>query len=409
MATYYRRKNGTFCVRVSNGTKDGKQILVSSTYKPPEGYTEKEIQKGVKEYAELFEATVHNGLYVPGKRTNKINPFGMTVETFATEHYFQRVEKNLSPNTLKFYRAVIKDILIPSFGSIRLKDISSQHQQALVDYLNSPGARADKKNKKPLSASTVKRYCTVFSSLMTEAVRMGFVEENKLHGGAVRYPKMKKAHVKAYDRDEATAFMEGLADEPPKIRALLMTSLLMGLRRGEVVALKWEDIDFKNRTLSVNKSAYKETGKPQALKDPKSENGIRTVYFSEAYETALLEWQSEQNEQKKKVGNKWKEQGFIFTNEVGDMISLYAPTNICSQYEERCGLRHLKLHGLRHTCGSLLANHGVDLETVKAVLGHESIRTTELYLTPYDESKQKAAVLLADLTTNRKEAVENCK
>ena len=238
---------------------------------------------------------------------------------------------------------------------------------------------------------------------------MGFVEENKLHGGAVRYPKIKKAPVKAYDRDEATAFMEGLTDEPPKTRALLMTSLLMGLRRGEVVALKWEDIDFKNRTLSVNKSAYKETGKAQALKDPKSENGFRTVYFSEAYETALLEWQSEQNEQKKKAGIKWKEQGFIFTNEVGDMISLYAPTNICSQYEERCGLRHLKLHGLRHTCGSLLANHGVDLETVKAVLGHESIRTTELYLTPYDESKQKAAVLLADLTTNRKEAVENCK
>ena len=70
--------------------------------------------------------------------------------------------------------------------------------------------------------------------------------------------------------------------------------------------IKWEDIDFKKRTLSVNKSAYKETGKPQALKDPKSENGFRTVYFSEAYETALLEWQSEQNEQKKKVGNKMK-------------------------------------------------------------------------------------------------------
>ena len=137
--------------------------------------------------------------------------------------------------------------------------------------------------------------------------------------------------------------------------------------------------------------------------------GNNTNYQSNPMYEKLLNFRNLQNEQKKKVGNKWKEQGFIFTNEVGDMISLYAPTNICSQYEERCGLRHLKLHGLRHTCGSLLANHGVDLETVKAVLGHESIRTTELYLTPYDESKQKAAVLLADLTTNRKEAVENCK
>ena len=93
---------------------------------------------------------------------------------------------------------------------------------------------------------------------------------------------------------------------------------------------------------------------------------------------------------------KWKEQGFIFTKDNGDMIGLYAPTEMCSQYEERCGLRHLKLYGLRHTCGSLLANNGADLETVNAVFGHESIRTTEQYLTPYDESKRKAAELIAD-------------
>ncbi|MBQ3013931.1 MAG: hypothetical protein IJD75_02175 [Clostridia bacterium] len=68
MASYYRRTNGTYCVRVSNGCKDGKQELVSTTYKPPTGYTEKQIQRGVKEFAELFEASVHGGFYMPGKR-----------------------------------------------------------------------------------------------------------------------------------------------------------------------------------------------------------------------------------------------------------------------------------------------------------------------------------------------------
>ena len=76
------------------------------------------------------------------------------------------------------------------------------------------------------------------------------------------------------------------AGECPRTRALLMTSILMGLRRGEVVALKWEDIDFKNHSLSVNKSAYKEKGKPQALKAPKSQNSVRTVYFSDIYATS---------------------------------------------------------------------------------------------------------------------------
>lgn len=275
----------------------------------------------------------------------------------------------------------------------------------MIDYLTTPGARADKDNDKPLSASNVKRYATVFSSLMTEAHRMGLVEENKLRMGTVRYPKIKKEPVRAYDRHEAAVFMEGLSDEPPRTRALLMTSLLMGLRRGEVVAFKWEDIDLKNQTLSVNKSAYKEKGKPQALKAPKSQNSVRTVYFSKIYAQALFEWQTEQNEQKRIAGTRWNEQGFVFTNEVGDMISLYAPTEICSDYEKRRGLRHLKLHGLRHTCGSLLANNGADLETDKVVFGHESIRTTEQYLTPYDASKRRAAELIADIVTNREREV----
>ena len=123
------------------------------------------------------------------------------------------------------------------------------------------------------------------------------------------------------------------------------------------------------------------------------------------YEAVLHEWRTEQEVQKNMSRTKWKEQGFIFTKDNGDMISLYAPTEMCSQYEERCGLRHLKLHGLRHTCGSLLANNGADLETVKAVFGHESIRTTEQYLTPYDESKRKAAELIADIVTSREREV----
>ena len=212
----------------------------------------------MKAFAELFEASVHSGIYVPGKRVKTdINPLGMTVEAFAKEHYFKFIETHLSPNTVKFYNAVIADIIIPSFGNIRLTDVTAKHQQALVDYLASPGARTDKSNDEPLSAATVKRYTTVFSSLMTEAQRMGYVEGNPLRNGSVRFPKIKKEPVKAYSREEAAIFVDGLASESAKTRAMLMTALMLGLRRGEVVALKWEDIDFENRATTINKSAYK--------------------------------------------------------------------------------------------------------------------------------------------------------
>ena len=406
MASYYKRDNGTYCVRVSNGMKNGKQELISTTYKPPKNYSEKEIQRSVKAFAELFEASVHSGIYVPGKRVKTaVNPLGLTVETFAKEHYFKFIETHLSPNTVKFYNAVVEDIIIPSFGNIRLTDITAQHQQALVDYLASPGARTDKGNDNPLSAATVKRYATVFSSLMTEAQRMGYIEENPLRNGSVRFPKIKKEPVKAYSREEAAIFVDGLASESAKTRAMLMTALMLGLRRGEVVALKWEDIDFENRAITINKSAYKKKGEPQALKPPKSVNSIRDVYFSEMHKKVLLEWREEQAAERSAAGAKWDEQGFIFTNAVGNMFSLYSLTTLCSEYEERCGLRHLKFHGLRHTCGSLMVSGGADLETVKAVFGHESIRTTEQYLTAYDESKRRAADMLADIVTNKEREV----
>ena len=401
MASYYRRKNGTFCIRVSNGKPGGKQELVSTTYKPPQGLSASAAEKGAKEFAELFEAAVHNGMFTPGRkqRVEQINPFGITLADFIEQHYYKRIEMRLSPNTVRFYSAVIEQCLLPSFGKLRLCDISSAHLQAFIDYLATSGSRADETQTEPLSAATVKRYATVFSSVMTEAFKMGLVEKDVLHKQYIEYPKIYKKQIQAYDDEEANIFFEGLSKEVPKVRALLLTSLLLGLRRGEVVGLMWSDIDFKNNCLTVNRSAYKIKGQPQSVKMPKSRNSVRTVYFPEIYAEALREWMDEQDCDRRSAGRRWKEQGFIFTNEVGNMINIYLLSELCSKFEKKCGLRHLKLHGLRHTCGSLMLKNGVDIETVKSVFGHESIRTTQQYLSSYDNAKRSAAEILAKTIT----------
>lgn len=76
------------------------------------------------------------------------------------------------------------------------------------------------------------------------------------------------------------------------------------------------------------------------------------------------------------------------------MISVYTPTGLCAEFEKRHGLRHLKLHGLRHTCASLLVAAGTDPETVRDVLGHDSVTTTDIYLHSYDRRKKEAACRL---------------
>ena len=401
MASYYKRKNGTYCVRVSNGMKNGKQELISATYKPPVGITATQEEKEVKQFADLFEAAVHNGVYIPGMKTKstQTNAFGLTVGEFIGQHYFKRIEKKLSPNTVRFYRSIAEQFIVPSYGNLRLSDITIKHQQAFVEYLSSPGARADENDTELLSAATVKRYATVFSSVMTEACKMGFIDENKLKYGSVEYPKIVKKPIEVYNDDEARQFFDALQNEPPKIRLMLLCALLLGLRRGEIVALKWSDIDLRAHSLSVNKSVYKEKDEPQQLKAPKSQTSIRTVYFSEVLVSALEEWKAAQAEERVSAGFDWKEQDFIFTNSVGNMISLYTPSRICSKFEEKNGLHHLKFHGLHHTCGSLMASNGVDPETVKTVLGHDSIETTNLYIHPYEKNMRKAAEILGNIVT----------
>ena len=405
MANCYRLKNGTYSIRVSNGKPNGKQRFISTTYKPPKGLDIRKADKAAREFAELFEQSVRSGMYVPGKRRRKteLENLGITLNCFVEDYYYRNVENRFSPNTLVFYKSVIDQFILPSFGNQRIVDISSKHFQAFVDYLSAPGSRSNESNSKPLSPSTVKRYTTVFSSVMNEAFKMGIVEKDVLHKDYISYPKIYRQQIQAYDRDEVKVFFDALAEEHPKIKAMLYTSLLLGLRRGEVVGLMWSDFDFKKKCLYVSRSAYKTAGEKQSVKMPKSKSSVRTVFYSDEYADALLLWRTEQQKDREMAGHSWKEQGFVFTSEEGDMMSIYSLTRICAEHEKKCGLRHLKLHGLRHTCGSLMIQNGVDIETVRSMFGHESIRTTQQYLSSYDKSKKHAADLLIRQLTEKED------
>ena len=389
MANYYRRKNGTYCVRVSNGMKNGRQELVGATYKPPAGATKAMIEKGVREFAALFEAAVHNGLYVPGSNPKSVkNSFGMTVESFIMDTYFSRASVKYSPNTVRFYHMVCEQFIIPTYGDIRLHDIAPYHMQGFINGLSAPESRSDSNNTEPLSPSTVKRYATVFSSVMSEACKAGFISSHPFKNAVFDYPKQRRATVDVYDEDEVRRFVDGLQNEPLQTQGILLSALMLGLRRAEIVALKWEDVDFVKGSVRISRSAYKVKGKDQGEKAPKSQKSVRTVFFSGDYRDLLLKISEEQGGKRK---------GYIFSDGNGKMISLYAPTEICADFERRCGIRHLKLHGLRHTCASLMVSNGVDPETVKSMLGHDSLRTTDIYLHPYERNMKQAADLIGNL------------
>ena len=399
MASYYKRKNGTYCVRVSNGLVGGRQQLVSATYRPMPGMSKASMMNDLREFSKRFEKAVYDGVYLPGVKRQTVYPYftEMPLEHFIREAYYPKIQMKLSPNTVRFYHKVCEQFLIPSFGHLRLCDITYHNLQAFIDFLAYQTERKDKKHEKGLAPGTVKRYATVFQSVMSEACRAGYLEENPLRHDSITYPKMGKSRLDVYSPEEVKAFCLALQGESQMTRLLLLTPIVLGLRRAEIVALKWSDIDFRENSISVTRSAYKVEGEKQGLKPPKSLHGIRKVFFPAGYDDELRAWKAEQAQMRARAGDKWDEQDFIFTTENGDMISLYTPTRICERFEEKHGLRHLKLHGLRHTCASLMMLLGADAETVRDVLGHDSVRTTDIYLHPYEDGKKRAAGLVGSV------------
>ena len=197
-----------------------------------------------------------------------------------------------------------------------------------------------------------------------------------------------------YDAAEGVltaTILEALENEDIRTRALLTLAVTTGMRRGELVGLMWDDIDFDKQIITISRSVYKPKGEEQRIKATKSVSSNRTVYIPESCSRILYELKIQQASDKRHSQGVWLDSGFVFTDKYGKNISLYAPTRICAEVQAKYGLRHLKLHGLRHTCGSLMVEHGVDPETVKTVLGHESLKTTNRYLHPYAESMKDAS------------------
>ena len=237
MANITRKPNGTFLIRVSNGMKNGRQDLVSTIYKPPVGSTSAMARKAAEKYAVLFEELVHSGGYEKKQAISREIRARrrMTIEQFVQDYYYPSIQKHLSPTTCRTYELIIDSLILPSFGRVELEDVDSTHIQSFVDFLSTPEASA--KGEHGLSPASVKRYSTVFSSIITEAWKQKFIETNPIGKNYIHYPKIVQPQLEAYSDEEVEQLMEALENEDIRTRALLTLAVTTGMRRGELVGL----------------------------------------------------------------------------------------------------------------------------------------------------------------------------
>ncbi len=205
----------------------------------------------------------------------------------------------------------------------------------------------------------------------------------------VHIAQAKYQETDVFKIEETKQILVASLSKPINIRLLIETVLFTGMRRGEIVGIKWSDINFKKQLLSIKRSIYKLHGEKPQEKEPKSHSRFRTISIPNCLCNTLLEY--------KDIQDVTMPSEYVFTTKDGDVMNPHTPTKQFSIFLDRHGIRHIKFHCLRHTSATILLANGCDIKTVSARLGHSSIETTDIYVHMFENVDRQAAITFEHL------------
>jgi integrase len=252
--------------------------------------------------------------------------------------------------------------VLPALGKTKLRAVTPQQLQALYNQLLA----------KPLSPTSVVRTHAVLHSAFDQALRWNLIPRNPCD--ATRPPRINRQEMQALSRQQAAVLIERAST--PLTRALYAVAATAGLRRGEMVALRWSDVDFDRRQLTVRRTAHRVRGRGIVMGEPKTKAGRRTVRLSSVALSALRAHRASQLEERLKAGPAWTDMNLVFTSSVGTTMEEARITRLFKRDLLAAGLPNVRLHDLRHTAATLLIEEGVSMKAVQAAMGHSTIAIT---------------------------------
>lgn len=383
-----RDKNGniiSYRVRISQGLDyNGKRIKpLSTTFKIPDGLTEKQAYNAAKRFAEDYEKQCN---YLGCSNSN------MKLGDFCPQ-YLEIAKNTLSPTTFEFYKIKIDSLIVPALGHIKLQNLTPAHIQQFVNELAK--MPKEKRSGQPneqgdtLSPSTIRRYLTVLQSILKQAVKLGLIPESPAKMERLTLPKAQAPKVEIFTKQEAAEILACLEKEDLQFQTMVQLAIFTGARRGELTALKFSDVDFAQKKITIERAAYKPKGKPPTTKPPKDYES-RTVTINDSCVELLKLLKAEKISKAQKLGSAWVEGDWIFTQWNGEMMNPMTPTKQFPKFLDKYGLKHRKFHALRHTSATLLLYAGVNIKQVQGRLGHGDIETTNKYLHLIEEADVEA-------------------
>jgi integrase len=264
------------------------------------------------------------------------------------------------PSTLRRYEEVVRNHLVPVLGKVRLDKLAPLDVERLL------AAR-----RATVSPATLVKIHAVLRVALADAERRDLVPRNVAR--AVKAPTLAERERRALTIEEGRALLK-LA-EGDRFEAVFVLGLVMGLRRGEVLGLRWDDIDFGARVLHVRRALQRVDGALR-LVETKTRGSRRPLPMPGLATRALERQRAQQAADRLAAGESWQSTGLVFTTRLGTPVEPRNVNRRFQQLRERAGLPWLRLHDLRHGCATFLLAHGIDPRTVMEILGHTTIRQT---------------------------------
>jgi integrase len=282
--------------------------------------------------------------------------------------------------TVEKYREIGRYYLIPAFGKFALTDITDTAITRLYRDM-----RAQK-----YAQSTIRLAHVVLSSALKAAEGDGLLPHNPMAKvkKQKKAPALPKPKPVAMNADETKAFLDAASMRPEGF--MFRLAYFLGARPCEYLGLMWQDIDFKSRRVTIQRSLKLRIGGEWYVTPPKTEKSVRTIALTQAITRDLEGHKRRQLEMRLKAGSTWTDNGFVFTDEAGDPLKIYIVRAIHKQICEAAGLPEtFKLKVSRHSCASALLNDGVPLKMVSDRLGHSSVAITADVYGVTDEDRQR--------------------
>ena len=285
----------------------------------------------------------------------------MTVGEYLERWLEDSVRGTVRTTTYERHEGIVRTHLNPALGRIKVKNLTPTHVRGLHREKLDAG----------LAPATVRKIHSTLHKAFAQAVSDGLIPRN---AAAIKAPRPDPEEMHPLSADEASALLEAARGE--RFEALYMLAITTGLRRGELLGLRWRDVNLEHGVLRVGRALVREGGRYR-LGETKTKRGHRSIRLTSHAVSALGTHRKRQLEERMRLAGLYEDHDLIFATQKGTPLN---PENLVKRsfkpLLERAGLPERRFHDLRHTCATLLLGRGVHPKLVQELLGHATIAMT---------------------------------